>query len=175
MKKSVQPLLSATPDSPPAQRFLSCAHRYGAARNRWPEEDRALYDVNAATPWGQQALAAALELDQWLDGAPLPELDTLPSPAWTHQTLDYAFAARAPSSAFALRTRRWMGPAAVSLSMMACSVGGFLWGFNDAVAGGARDRAPGSFVSGVDLTEVDPWLIRFHEAIRTPRSRPARG
>lgn len=49
-------------------RFTELANAYGAARGRWPEDRRALYDRFAATPEGQAVLADAGRIDGFLDG-----------------------------------------------------------------------------------------------------------
>jgi hypothetical protein len=49
-------------------RFTELAGAHGAARDRWPEADRALYDRFAASPEGMGVLADAERIDAFLDG-----------------------------------------------------------------------------------------------------------
>ena len=49
-------------------RFSELAGAHGAARERWPEPDRALYDRFAASPEGMGILADAARIDAFLDG-----------------------------------------------------------------------------------------------------------
>ena len=49
-------------------RFSELASAHGAARERWPEPDRALYDRFAGSPEGMGILADAERIDAFLDG-----------------------------------------------------------------------------------------------------------
>jgi hypothetical protein len=49
-------------------RFSELAGAHGAARERWPEPDRELYDRFAASPEGLGILADAERIDAFLDG-----------------------------------------------------------------------------------------------------------
>lgn len=49
-------------------RFAELALAHGAARERWPEADRALFDRFAACPEGTGILADAARIDALLDG-----------------------------------------------------------------------------------------------------------
>ena len=84
-------------------RFQACADAYGAARRRWPERDRALYDRFAGTPEGAAILAEAERGDDFLNAyapaAPSPELarrvGTIARPAWRRCAVPAALAASA--------------------------------------------------------------------------------
>jgi hypothetical protein len=84
-------------------RFKFCADAYGAARRRWPERDRALYDRFAATPEGAAILAEATRGDRLLDAyaaaAPAPQLArrvrAIARPAWRRYAVPAALAASA--------------------------------------------------------------------------------
>jgi hypothetical protein len=56
-------------------RFAELAGAHGAARERWPAPDRALYDRFVATPEGMGILADAERIDTFLDGWQLRTAD----------------------------------------------------------------------------------------------------
>jgi hypothetical protein len=70
------------------RRFTELVACYGAARERWPEEQRALCDPVAATPAGMAVLADAQRVDDLLD-------------AWTPRVEDTGRAARILAAAHA--------------------------------------------------------------------------
>ena len=84
-------------------RFHACADAYGAARRRWPERDRALYDRFASTPEGAAILAEVERgdhlLDAYVPAAPAPELarrvGAIARPAWRRYAVPAALAASA--------------------------------------------------------------------------------
>lgn len=98
------------------KRFEELALAYGAARRRWPEHERALFDAFADSPAGRSILADAERLDGALDG-------------WLTATDDEARVARVVAAA----TFRPVRPALVawlSTGFAVCALGGFLLGFS---------------------------------------------
>ena len=99
-------------------RFSELAGAHGAARERWPEPDRELYDRFAASPEGLGILADAERIDAFLDG-------------WQARADDAGRAARivAAVNAPARRIAAWL-----STGFVASALCGFLLGFTQASA-----------------------------------------
>ena len=187
----MNPPHSSTADDPGAQRFLCCARSYGADRSRWPEPDRALHDAWAHTPWAQAELAAAQELDQWLDADLGCEADGSWAEGPSHgagpglqHTLQAAFAARPAQAApgqFAVparppengwsRPKVWLGRLALSAGFVCCSLSGFFAGFHQSVQAAARGAPAESSAQAQDLAALDPMLARWHSAFAESRGR----
>lgn len=55
------------------RRFTELAHAHGAARRRWPEHERVLYDRFATSEAGRTILADAERVDRLLDAWQQPE------------------------------------------------------------------------------------------------------
>lgn len=101
------------------KRFQQCAGAYGAARRRWPEHERALYDRLAGTPEGAAILAEAERTDLFLDAyataAPRAELARrfarVSRPAWRRYALPAAAFAAAGALGFAVGLAQVRGAA----------------------------------------------------------------
>jgi hypothetical protein len=161
------------PPIPPADsqanRFIHCTRVYGASRKRWPLDEQAGYDLCAQTEWGQVALAAAEELDNWLDRQHSVEPDISASAAWIQNTLDAAYAARPSSPKPVQRPSRWGLNLAVTCGLVFCTAGGFATGFTGAVQAKATNPT-----NATALTDVDLWLVRWGAEIRQSQATAKR-
>jgi hypothetical protein len=117
-------------------RFSELAGAHGAARERWPEPDRALYDRFAASPEGLGILADAGRIDAFLDGWQAPADDfgrvarivaAANTPAGRARDAAPAPAARTGSPS--RRIAAWL-----STGFAASALCGFLLGFTQASA-----------------------------------------
>lgn len=106
-------------------RFKQCAAAYGAARRRWPERERDLYDRLAPTPDGAALLAAAERADRFLD-------------ALAPSAPDARLAGRIAS----LARPAWRGLGIPAAAFAASAVLGFALGFMQ-----ARDDADASLAA----------------------------
>jgi hypothetical protein len=100
------------------ERFRQLAQAHGAARRRWPEEERALFDRFAASAEGVLVLADAERMDLFLD-------------SWTPQVNDDNRAGRilAAIDPPAPPRARTMRAAWLSTGFAACALFGLALGF----------------------------------------------
>jgi len=137
-----------------AQRFMACAASYGASRSRWPQTDQPIFDALASSAWGQQVLATAQELDNWLaSGDPAPAASGL-SEEWTRSTLDLAFEVRAPRPLARKSNPPWLGSLAMTMGLVLCAIGGFVHGFERAIEAQTLRSRGDEFAAGFDVQ----WL-----------------
>ena len=139
-------------------RFSELAGAHGAARERWPEPDRALYDRFAASTEGLGILADAGRIDAFLDGWQARADDAgrvvrivAAANAPAGDVRDAAPAAAARTGRASRRIAAWL-----STGFAASALFGFLLGFTQASAS-SDDEAYMDLLLGSD-TVMEEFL-----------------